>query len=98
MAAAGLAFPLRSTAETATTSGDAPFQERDVLLAGRISVFHAPPVRVCKSHNQALSAPFDDQLILSSRAPSPLLEAVRVGFAGRALPSQGEAGTRAGCA
>src|ERR1035437_2190887 len=93
---AALSSPLRLTAESATTSGCAPFQTREVLDAGRTSFVHSPLVRVCSSQSQALPGSPAAQLI-SSRGPGSPLAMVSVGFLGCARPSQGEGGISAGC-
>src|ERR1017187_4707829 len=91
-----LSSPLRLTAESATTSGCAPFQTCEVLVAGRISFVHSPLVRVCSSQSQALPGSPTAQLS-SSWDCGPPLATVSFGFLGCARPSQGEGGISAGC-
>jgi hypothetical protein len=77
----GLTAPRRLTAESATTSGGALFQTRVVLVAGRISPVHLPPLRVCNNQSHGLLEPLGAQRI-SSREPDPPLETIRLGFPG----------------
>lgn len=91
-----LTVPMRLTAETATTSGGVPFQVREVLVEGNISVIHSPAVRVRSSQSQGLSELPKVQRIPNGK-PESALETVSTGFGGGALPSQEAGGTSAGC-
>src|ERR1019366_6969584 len=87
--------PLRLTADIATTSGCEPFQTRLVLVAGRISCFHAPLVRACNSQRQTLPELPGVQRT-SVWEPALAVATVSFGFEGRVRPSQGESGINAG--
>ena len=90
-----LTWPVRPTAEIATTSGNVRFHARAVLLAGSISLSHFPSVLVCSSHSQAVAERFWAQRSASPE-PESRLETVSSGEPGRARLSQGIGGTSAG--
>src|SRR5439155_12022892 len=64
------AFPFRSTAVNARTSGGGRGHTRDIWLPGRTSVLHSPPARACNTQSHTFSAPPVSQRTLSGEIVS----------------------------
>src|SRR4051812_21817299 len=85
---------MRSMAVRATIS-DVPVRKAVDVSPAKICVFQVLPVRVCKAHQRTLE--FVLPAFHCKRTVFETATTARLGFAGELLPSQGEAGTSAGC-